>query len=1044
MIIHSPIISGSLTFADGSTLSLPPGSVYSGSFSGSYQGDTFAGGVFTGDGSGLTFNGTGIISSSAQLSADFLDTLGDGVISGSSQVEFNDVNNTPFSQSASSVTVSKSIVPSSLTLDLGSSASPFRDLYLSSASLYIDGQQVISSNTNELTITTDTNQSLKLVETGADTITLQAQNGDITLTTTGTGNIELDAPVQIAAGNQILSSDGNAIQFGEDINVQGNITVTGTVDGVDIAALNNKTLVSGSAQVVSALNGQNVNLGGISGSSLDITGNAKIDGNLVLGGNLTIGDTSSDTITFAGDISSDIIPSANNTYDLGSSTDKFAEIHATNLYGTLSGNLNSTNGVVSSSAQISSYGVFAELNGDSIVSGSSQIVLESADKTGFTGASSITTLGTIGTGVWQGSIIASQYLDADPLPAGTISGSAQVDHDQTTNFVAGEHFLQSEITEVGTVTAGSVTAILPSGTVSSSEQIDFATIQPIGVISSSEQVEDIVGGMVSGNTETGIAVTYQDTDGTIDYVVQYGSTANTAVQGNTSLSFAGTSNEISIDGGSSITLGSGGTVTIGLADTIAGNRTFSNNVTITGDLTVNGTTTTVNSNTVNIGDNILVLNSDEAGTPSQNGGIEIERGTSTNSTLLWDEGNDYWVAGLAGAEERIVIGAGNTSITTLGTITTGTWNATSISTTYTDAKVTSIVAGTGISISGGTGDVTVTNSDRGSSQNIFKTVAVSGQSNIVADSNSDTLTFAAGSNVTLTTNASTDTITIASSYTDTTYSAGTGITLTGTTFSTNDSQIVHDSLSGFVGNEHINHANVSISAGTGLSGGGDITTSRTLSLSHLGLESLTDPNADRVAFWDDSAGAFAWLTMGSNLSISGTTLNATDTNTTYSVSDTSGQTGIDLTLTGTTISGVTSGLTTSSTVQFAKVGVGTAADATYELKVSGDIGATGDIVAYISSDERLKDNIELISNPIEKVQSLRGVTWDWNDNASEAAKQSPNVGVIAQEVEKVLPQLVHDRENGYKGVDYAKLTGLLIEAIKDQQKQIDDLKSKLG
>jgi len=1026
MIIHSPIISGSLTFADGSTLSLPPGSIYSGSFSGSYQGDAFSGGVFTGDGSGLTFNGTGIVSSSAQLAADFLDTLGDGVVSSSAQV--------------------------------------------------------VSS---------------------------------------------------------LLNQD---IDFGT---------------------------------------------GGISGSTLDITGNAKIDGNLVLGGNLTIGDTSSDTITFAGDISSDIIPSTNNTYDLGSSTDKFAEIHGTTIFGSISATngvvsgssqITDGSGIVSSSAQIDGLG-FLQVNGDSVVSGSSQVVLESADKTGFTGASSITTLGTIGTGVWQGSIIDSQYLDADPLPAGTISGSsqvdhdsttgfvsnehidhssvtltagdglsgggdittsrtfavdatvlrttgdgvvsgssqisltglsdydandhidhtsvsitagngltgggtiaatrtlnvgagdgisvaadtvsvdatvlrttgdgvvsssAQIDHDQTTNFVAGEHFLQSAITEVGTVTAGSVTAILPPGTVSGSEQIDFATIQPIGVISSSEQVEDIVGGMVSDNTETGIAVTYQDGDGTIDYVVQYGSSANTAVQGNTTLSFAGTSNEISIDGGSSITLGSGGTVTIGLADTITGNRTFSNNVTITGDLTVNGTTTTVNSNTVNIGDNILVLNSDEAGTPSQNGGIEIERGSSTNSALLWDEGNDYWVAGLAGAEERIVIGAGNTDITTLGTITTGTWNGTSISTTYTDAKVTSIVAGTGISISGATGDVTITNSDRGSSQNIFKNFAVSGQTTVVADSNNDTLTLAAGSNVTISTNASTDTITIASTDTNTTYSAGTGITLTGTTFSTNDSQIVHDSLSGFVANEHIDHTSVSISAGTGLTGGGTIAANRTLSLSHLGLESLTDPNADRVAFWDDSAGAFAWLTMGSNLSISGTTLNATDTNTTYSVSDTSGQTGIDLTLSGTTISGVTSGLTTSSTVQFAKVGVGTAADATYELKVSGDIGATGDIVAYISSDERLKDNIELISNPIEKVQSLRGVTWDWNDNASEAAKQSPNVGVIAQEVEKVLPQLVHDRENGYKGVDYAKLTGLLIEAIKDQQKQIDDLKSKLG
>jgi hypothetical protein len=134
---------------------------------------------------------------------------------------------------------------------------------------------------------------------------------------------------------------------------------------------------------------------------------------------------------------------------------------------------------------------------------------------------------------------------------------------------------------------------------------------------------------------------------------------------------------------------------------------------------------------------------------------------------------------------------------------------------------------------------------------------------------------------------------------------------------------------------------------------------------------------------------------------------------------------------------------TNSEVQFAKVGVGGASDATYELKVTGDIGATGDIVAYVSSDERLKNNVEVISNPIEKVQSLRGVTWEWNELASDAAKQSPNVGVIAQEVEKVLPQLVHDRENGFKGVDYAKLTGLLIEAIKEQQKQIDELKSRL-
>jgi len=108
------------------------------------------------------------------------------------------------------------------------------------------------------------------------------------------------------------------------------------------------------------------------------------------------------------------------------------------------------------------------------------------------------------------------------------------------------------------------------------------------------------------------------------------------------------------------------------------------------------------------------------------------------------------------------------------------------------------------------------------------------------------------------------------------------------------------------------------------------------------------------------------------------------------------------------------------------------------------VSATGDVIAYASSDRRLKDNIVNIENPIEKVQKLNGVTWDWNDNADELQKSIANVGVIAQEVEEVLPQLVKDRENGYKGVDYAKLTGLLIEAVKEQQKQIDELKSRLG
>jgi len=111
---------------------------------------------------------------------------------------------------------------------------------------------------------------------------------------------------------------------------------------------------------------------------------------------------------------------------------------------------------------------------------------------------------------------------------------------------------------------------------------------------------------------------------------------------------------------------------------INGNKTFSNDVTISGNLTVNGTTTTVNSNTVNIGDNILILNSDETGTPSQNGGIEIERGTSTNASLIWNESIDQWQAGLSGSEVSLVdvsstqslfnktINGGNNTISNIG------------------------------------------------------------------------------------------------------------------------------------------------------------------------------------------------------------------------------------------------------------------------------------------------------------------------------------------------------------------------------------------
>ena len=110
-------------------------------------------------------------------------------------------------------------------------------------------------------------------------------------------------------------------------------------------------------------------------------------------------------------------------------------------------------------------------------------------------------------------------------------------------------------------------------------------------------------------------------------------------------------------------------------DITSTNVSIAGNATITGNLTVSGTTTTVNSNTVNIGDNVIVLNSDETGTPSENGGIEIERGTETNKTLVWNETTDKWTIGsetfVAGTVEADLTGdvTGNVTGNLTGNVT---------------------------------------------------------------------------------------------------------------------------------------------------------------------------------------------------------------------------------------------------------------------------------------------------------------------------------------------------------------------------------------
>ena len=121
-----------------------------------------------------------------------------------------------------------------------------------------------------------------------------------------------------------------------------------------------------------------------------------------------------------------------------------------------------------------------------------------------------------------------------------------------------------------------------------------------------------------------------------------------------------TFNNVSVDG------------TLSSDDITAANMTASGNVIVTGNLTVNGTTTTVNSNTVAIGDAIMTLNSDEAGTPSANAGLEVERGTATNVSLLWNETNDNWTVS-DGSATSVLLTAANFGSTYTGAMDGGTF-----------------------------------------------------------------------------------------------------------------------------------------------------------------------------------------------------------------------------------------------------------------------------------------------------------------------------------------------------------------------------------